>query len=816
MIKVNKPELLCPVGGRLQLIAAVQNGADAVYLGGSEFNARMYADNFSQIENLEEAVDYCHLRNVKVYITLNTLVNDEELERALDYAKQLYKIGVDAVIVQDLGLAKRISKEIPNLKIHISTQATITSKEGIEFFNDNLSVDRVVLARELSLEEIKDIVSLSNKEIEVFIHGALCVCYSGQCKLSSQIGARSGNRGKCAQPCRLPYKIFEKDSDKQLKEDYYLSTKDICTIDILPRIIEAGVHSLKIEGRMKSPEYVASVTRIYRKYIDKVLNGESYIVDDDDKKELLQVFNRGGFSTGYLGSKDSDKLWCGLRPKHWGTYLGKVLEYNEKKRNLKIKLEQDIHIGDGIEVVNKSLDGGIISFIRNKKDRVEEASKGDIVVIGDIKGKIAQGEEVYKITSKKLNDKLKQYFDSKEVRKTDVDLKINMKIGKRVKVEVSAKVLGKSFNCEVEDGIECEKGINRHLTKDDVMKQFDKTGDIPFRVNNIDIDLEDNLITPISNLNHVRRKVFETLTFNVINSFKHSDVENTKLDKDKVALIKNRNVKTRLSCYVYDINLLEDIEALNMFDRVYLSLQDVVYQKEIILSKISKEKIFIYLPTVTTKRYKKFIEENMSVIKEINNLVITNLEHIKMFENLGMSIVADNSFNIFNSSSLKSISMCGIDTVNLSNELSLERIKNIKVEDSAKIEIDMYGNLGSMYSNFCVIGAAVSKKNGCNLCKNKRYLLKDRKDKVFPVLYNNIDCNMKILNSDKLFAKSAVQDLNGKVDYMRLYFYDESKEQIENVVKIFRNILNNENITDNNLISNDDVKFTNGHFFKEV
>ena len=813
MINKNKPELLCPVGGELQLIAAVENGADAVYLGGSEFNARIYADNFEDLFFLEKAVDYAHLRNVKVYVTLNTLINDEEINRAVEYAKELYKIGVDAVIVQDLGLIERISKEIPGLKIHVSTQASVYSSEGINFFKENDSIDRVVLARELNLKEIENIVKDVDKEIEIFIHGALCVCYSGQCKLSSQIGARSGNRGKCAQPCRLPYKLIDKNTNKIIKEDYYLSTKDICTIDILPKIISSGVHSLKIEGRMKSPEYVAIVTKIYRKYIDMCFEDQEYMVEAKDKNDLLQVFNRGYFSTGYLENKNSNRLWCNTRPKHWGTYLGNVIE--QKGRNIKLKLEQDVMIGDGIEIINNTLSGCIISFIRKENNRVKEAKAGDIVVLGDIKGKIDKGQAVYKITSKKLNEEIKKTFSGKCIRKNNVDLKIKMAIGEQIHVEAYCNILGKSFDVIIQDGEICERGINKRLTKEDVKNSFSKTGDIPFRLDNICITIEEGVITPISNINFVRRKVFEILSNKIIQAFKHNDINEREFFKSNGIKIKDRSVNTKLAAYVYNIDLLDKLDSLALLDRVYISLEDIIKYKEDILNSIDKKKIFIYLPTITSKKYREYITENMSVIKEINNLVITNIEHINMFEKEDINIYVDNSLNIFNSDSLNKICLYNIKGINLSNELSVNKIQDIKVPNNKQIEIDIYGNVQSMYSNFCMIGAAVSKKERCCLCKKTKYMLKDRKDKMFPVIYNSIDCSMKILNSNKLFSKEAIKELNSKVDYMRLYIYDENDQEIISTIKLIRDILSNQNVI-NDLISNDKIQYTNGHFFKEV
>lgn len=268
---MNKFELLAPAGSYEAFLAAVENGADAVYLGGKLFNARANANNFSLVE-LKKIVDYAHLRDVKIHVTLNTLINNNEISDALDFAYDLYHIGVDAVIVQDLGLAKILHENIPALPLHASTQMSVYNLAGVEELK-KLGFSRVVLARELSLNEIKYICDNTDMEIEIFIHGALCVCYSGQCLMSSMIGDRSGNRGKCAQPCRMIYELIK--NEDSCGKGYFLSPKDLCTIDYISNL--PNVTSLKIEGRMKSPEYVATVVSSYRKVLDKAIDKHSSI-----------------------------------------------------------------------------------------------------------------------------------------------------------------------------------------------------------------------------------------------------------------------------------------------------------------------------------------------------------------------------------------------------------------------------------------------------------------------------------------------------------------------------------------------------------
>lgn len=292
-----KVELLAPAGSYDSLRAAINAGADAVYIGGSVFGARAFADNLDE-ENMLKAIDYIHLHGKKLYLTVNTLLKNDEIRNQLfEYLHPLYKHGLDAVIVQDMGVFKFIRENFPDLDIHASTQMTVTGVYSAKMLKE-AGATRVVTARELSLDELKKIHDNVDIEIESFIHGALCYCYSGQCLLSSMLGGRSGNRGRCAQPCRLPYDVTGKNMKNNDNEKYVLSPKDMCTLEIIPDIIESGVYSMKIEGRMKSPEYVAGVVEMYRKYIDMYISQgrDGFRVDENDYQKLTSLYSRNGFS----------------------------------------------------------------------------------------------------------------------------------------------------------------------------------------------------------------------------------------------------------------------------------------------------------------------------------------------------------------------------------------------------------------------------------------------------------------------------------------------------------------------------------------
>ena len=365
-------DLLSPVGDFDCLKAAVQNGANSVYFGADLFSARAYASNFN-LDDLEKAIIYAKARGVKTNLTLNTLVTDNEFNDAFELAKKAYEYGIDAIIVQDLGLAKQLIKHFPDLDIHASTQMTVHNLQGVLKMQE-LGFKRVVLSRELSLQEIEYICKNSDIEIECFIHGALCISYSGQCLFSSMVGGRSGNRGKCAQPCRLPYKLLE--NDDMTDSGHLLSTRDLCGLDFIPSLINAGVTCLKIEGRMKSPEYVATVTRIYRKYIDlaeRITDINDFKIEENDRKTLLQVFNRGMSSTGHLTNEPNKNLVFKEKPNNMGLFLGKVEKYSKNKGYITVKLQEPIEIGDTISL-EKETGSYNVSELMIKDKNIKETS----------------------------------------------------------------------------------------------------------------------------------------------------------------------------------------------------------------------------------------------------------------------------------------------------------------------------------------------------------------------------------------------------------------------------------------------------------
>ena len=419
-------ELLAPAGNMNSLKAAVQAGCDAVYLGGNFFGARAFSKNFDNDE-LVDAINYCHLYGVKVYVTVNTLIYENEVSDFIKYIEFLHRNNVDAVLVQDFGMMDLIRKTFPNLEVHASTQMHIHNLDGVKFM-ESLGIRRVVLARETSIDDIKTMKENSDVELEVFVHGALCISYSGQCLMSSLIGGRSGNRGACAGSCRLKYDVIDDTGKKLNKGEYPLSTKDLNTLEYIGDLIDAGVSSLKIEGRMKSPEYVYMVVKLYRMAIDSYYENGKVMINDDDVLSLKKIFNRD-YTKGFLFNIDNNDLINGYRPNHMGVKVGKILGYD--KGFAKIELYDDISIGSGLRVIGKNYDVGINvnDFYVNGK-LVKEAHAGDIIKI-KVNDKVFVGDTVVITLDKNLNNSIDEVIDN-NLRKVLIKGKFTAKVGDKI------------------------------------------------------------------------------------------------------------------------------------------------------------------------------------------------------------------------------------------------------------------------------------------------------------------------------------------------------------------------------------------------
>ena len=710
----NLPELLAPVGGEEQLRAAVENGADAVYMGGRMFNARVNAGSFGG-DQLKESVRYAHSKGVKVYITLNTLVKDEELEEAIQVARECYTAGVDALIVQDFGLGSLLKKYVPNMELHLSTQGTVYDLDGVLQAKD-MGFERVVLARETPFEQIKAIAGATDVPLEIFVHGALCMCYSGQCQMSRFQGGRSGNRGGCAQPCRLPYEIMrggkpvlDKGEKRPVFSKYRLSPKDMCTIDNLGEFADAGVASLKIEGRMKSPEYVAVVVSIYRKYLDLYARDGWYEVSQRDREALQQIFNRGSFTDGYLWKNPRRNILSGDIPKHQGIELGKVLnvrvagEGKTIRQFLTVKLSRDLNLGDGVEVHHMGrngepqLSGNIVTYIGEPKKRGgkswREARSGQIVEIGDIPGQVDPGDAIYKISDKLQMTEARKSFEitsgtaKKESRKLPVDMELSMHLGSPVRLTVELA----DGETEMAPGIplavialsevEPEPALNRPMDEAGARRQLEKTGDTMFVLRDLKLDMDPGVTVRASALNQLRREGLELLTEAweqyQEEGFDANEFEGLELTEGKLweALAQENAEESaeeivcrgKRSAYLFHAD--EEILELAMgssYDRLYFSYQIFLEEsyRESLKDMVRKGKqVFAWIPPITQGKEHDYIDEHRQEICDAvkavaeagegpgiwSALAVNNLGQIRQFGGKGTALFGDYGLNLYNS-----------------------------------------------------------------------------------------------------------------------------------------------------------------------
>ena len=495
-------ELLVPAGDINSFYAALNNGADAIYLSGKMFGARSYAKNFTE-EELKTVLKLGKIYGVKIYVTMNTLVKDNEVEDFLNEVEFLYNLGVDAILMQDFGMISLCLEKYPNLTIHASTQVNSSSYETIKLLYE-MGIKRVVLPREMSIDEIRQIdIPI---ELEVFIHGALCVSYSGNCLFSSMLGSRSGNRGECVGSCRLPYKLYK---DKTLiDEGYLLSMKELNTsLDI--KKLPHNITSLKIEGRMKSPSYVGFITRYYRKILDgKELTNKTI-------EDLKSMFYRG-FTKGHLFN-DND-LINKLSPNHLGSHLGKVIDVNDER--IRIKLDRELLQGDGIRF-KESNKGMIVNYLYDLKDNLISKGNPNQIVEIDNKVNLTTLDEVRTTTSKRL-----EITDFTIKRKVPINIEIKAKIG-----EVFTLTFNDTKHTVTYTGKEVEKSINNPISKERIISQVKKLGNTPFTINHINVDIDDNIFIRIGDLNIARRTLSERLIGERLNNYKEPLIKEVTFDK---------------------------------------------------------------------------------------------------------------------------------------------------------------------------------------------------------------------------------------------------------------------------------------------
>ncbi|ERI90794.1 peptidase, U32 family [Clostridiales bacterium oral taxon 876 str. F0540] len=783
--KMNKIELLAPSGSMDSLYAAVQSGADAVYLGGSKFSARAYASNFDE-ENMEKAIDYCHLNGVKVYITINTLIKQSEIKEAIEYVRFLYESGVDALIIQDIGLASLIRNNFPDLEIHASTQMTIHNGEGALFLK-RAGFKRIVLSRELSVEEVKHISEELGVETEIFIHGALCICYSGQCLMSSMIWGRSGNRGRCAQPCRLPYTLIDRNNNKE-RSAYILSPKDICTLEDIEKIIQSSTSSLKIEGRMKRPEYVAGVVDVYRRAIDSIYEKKNFNFEEENKK-LLKLFNREGFSKAYFfGNKGKDMMAYNF-PKNTGIILGKAL------KNSNVELEEAVAVGDGIRTGD---DGFIVNKIIKDGMEINEAYKGDRVKLLPSKYKL--GEELYKTSDTKLLKELEGYYSNINERKINLEAVVDFKVNENFTIKTIYD--DKEF---IASGDIVQQALKKPVELDKLKENLKKSGDTPLRFKNIEVKSFEDGFLPVSAINSARRELIEKIENYIISKAKREfskdisyNISEGKENKLPEILIIASTEEQAMA--VKESNISAAV-AIDIFKKQSsLSIDD--------MKKFENLDIYLKVPNIIKEEFNHICSTIDKLIPHIKGIVTANLGIINKY-NSKLTIIGDYKLNIFNSYSADFYGSY-ISGASLSVELNKKEIAQVIKGSRLPFHIKIYGKEELMISEYCPVGSVFGGKSSCSSCSENckigDYILKDRKGENFPLRTDKF-CRSYIYNT---FSTNLIPNLKeikeSNLRSFRIDLIDESYEDTLNVLNFYKK----------EEWQGEYVNFTRGHYKRGV
>lgn len=653
-----KYELLAPAGDMECLKWAIEGGCDAVYLGGNHFGARAYSKNFSD-EELALAIKYAHQYGVKVYLTCNTLIYDEEVDDFLNFVRYAHKSGIDAVLIQDLGMYDLIHQKFPNLEIHASTQLHIHNLDGA-LVAKKLGFKRIVLARETDIDTIKEIKEKTSLDIEVFVHGSLCVSYSGQCLFSSLVGGRSGNRGACAGSCRLPYDIVDKNNIVLNKtKKYPLSMKDLCAISSIGKLMDIGVNSFKIEGRMKSKEYVYLVTKLYRKAIDSYLKKQEVTIDYEILDKLKKVFNRE-YTLGFLNNVSNNDVINGKQPNNVGVKIGTVVKLT--KTNALIKLEDELHIGDGLRIKGSVGEiGTVVNDFYLQGNLVKEAKAGMVISL-PIWKKPNVLDEVFLTSSKYIGD-----FIACEIEKNPRKVMLTGSIILHKKEKIIFKLSDGLNNIEL-NGPVVDMAKNRPLTKDTILEKLTKLGGTVYQFSKLDISLDDDIFVPLTVLNELRREAI-----NILNT-KRENIPDKIIEKEYEKKVPRFTKEANVNACVFKDS---DIDSEAKYQNIYSYQEDTKYLK--------------VLPNVIDKYSDNLKKSSIKpiLVSEIGGLNLINIH-------------TDYSLNAVNSYTVAFLHSMGVKKITLSYEMTLSQIKTLieKYQERygtiPNIEVIVYGYIKIM------------------------------------------------------------------------------------------------------------------------
>ncbi len=786
---MHKPELLAPAGSKEALIAAIENGADAVYFGGEVFGARH--DAGLTLEEIKWAIDYTHINKAKAYVTVNTLIKDSEFKRVSEFLQFLCNAGADAVIVQDMGILKLLKDQLPQLPVHTSTQMTIHNIEGMQYLED-MGVKRVVLARELSLAEIRKIKSQTNTEIEVFIHGAMCISYSGQCLFSSMIGDKSGNRGYCTQPCRRKYTI---DGAK----GHLLSPKDLNISESIGHLIESGIDSFKIEGRLKHPEYVAGVVRIYRKLIERYFeNPAGFKVSYDEQQTLRQLFNRG-FTEGYFFGNPGGNLMSRIQPHNQGTYLGNVVKYDRERKFAYIHIEQPLRIGDGIGTQGRGTGTTVRSmYIDNQS---VESTPACATVKIPMEKIVYSNETVFKT----YDFRLMESFRIKDAsRKIPLNMSFTAKQGKPVTLSITDGV-----NQVTQKGDVPEKAKGSPISEDSINQHLKKLGNTFFEPENIVIDLDNDIFIPISQLNTLRRTAVKKLEDELTRKWKRKCIKPDITFDSRDIQTKTKPLLSVNTCSLESFKAAVDGGA----DVVYFGGENFTdspltpedYQSAIEYGKQKGVKVYLNAPRIDkklgesdqlNKLYELYLDQNPDGFLVANPGALHRLHN-----STDKSLVIDYPLNVFNRLAMAHYSeQC--QRVTLSPELTLDEIK--QMASKGPVECLVHGFFPLMVLEHDLLGELFPDE------RMHEALMEDEKGFTYPV---KIDEQKRtyVMNSRELCMLSHIPELiDGGVNCLRIEAKTYNKKTTGKLTQSYRKAI------DNGTTGHCGGKYSTGHYFSGV
>lgn len=733
-------ELLAPAGNMECLHAAVKAGADAVYLGAGHFNARRGADNFS-LENLAEACDYAHLRGVKIYLTLNTVVLPSELPDALELARQAYRCGVDAFIVQDIGISIELSRIMPDVEVHVSTQMNIHDEDGLRAAAA-LGATRVTLARELSLAEIARLHELAEElgvELESFAHGALCVCYSGQCFMSSLVGGRSANRGRCAQACRLPYELHNRALRKTLDApgEHLLSPKDLCTANLIPELLHAGVASLKIEGRMKSPEYVQAVVGVYRAVIDRVeaaidRDGIDSVVASDapelraseeEMSVLSEAFSRG-FTTAYLKGKRGNEIMSYGRPNNRGVFVGRVAKVREGL--VFIDPETELHVGDLIEFWTNR--GHFVHTIGEfKTDRAGR-------VFFPVERAVGKGDRVFRVRNAEA-----AFVDDDKLPSVAVCARAELRIGQPALLTFTVAAGDASVTVE---GPEVEAARTKAITEEEVREHIDRMGTTPFYLSSLEIDLDEGVGMGFSMLHKLRARAAEELQETILAHYHARKLERTPSRAFAPVVRKGWCKVAALATNPACARAAKRAGA----DLIYVPAANYRRGEAVIAGQLSDtaeqagypKQCIPVLPTVS----QMFDEEKRNGfdiwkrVKADKPVMVENLGQLLHATEMGAAPEVGPHIPVTNKLDLQAMADLGAQRVWLSPELSLVQIEELGDMAPMPLGLTIMGQTELMVTEHCLLMSQGPCNQKCTECARRKspHYLKDRKGYEMPVI----------------------------------------------------------------------------------